>query len=106
MKKAIFIITILAIIFAFRNPFQEPKHSTIEQFYQTTRFNGGMFSFDEKNLLIGSNQTGIFNAFQITVNGGKAIALTHSTTESIYPISYFPFDNRILYSSNRPTKER
>jgi dipeptidyl aminopeptidase/acylaminoacyl peptidase len=100
MKRTFFVIGIMAILIAFSNKIKEPKKYTIEQFYKTTRFNGGGFSFDEKNILIGSNQTGIFNIYQVSENGGDLIPLTNSTTESIYPISYFPFDNRILYSSN------
>lgn len=103
--KTITIITILVIFSAFKTSFKEPKQYTIEQFYKTIRYNGGSFSFDEKNLLIGSNQTGIYNVFEISVNGGEAQGLTNSTTESIFPISYFPTDSRILYTSDQGGNE-
>ncbi len=105
MKKALLFLVILATTFAFKSSLKEPKQYTIEQFYKTIRYNGGNFSFDEKNLLIGSNQTGIYNAYQIPASGGELKALTTSSTESIYPISYFPFDNRMLYSSNKGGNE-
>ncbi|SMC87026.1 S9 family peptidase [Moheibacter sediminis] len=103
--KTISVIVILAILSAFETSFQDPKQYTIEQFYKTIRYNGGSFSFDEKNLLIGSNQTGIYNVFEISVNGGEAQALTNSTTESLFPISYFPSDNRMLYASDQGGNE-
>ncbi len=105
MKKLLLFLTILCINFAFKSTVREPKQYSIEQFYKTIRFNGGGFSHDEKNLLIGSNQTGIFNVYEVPIAGGTLKPLTTSTTESIFPISFFPHDNRMLYSSNKGGNE-
>ncbi|UCG28130.1 MAG: alpha/beta fold hydrolase [Bacteroidales bacterium] len=78
---------------------------TIEQFYANTNVFGGSFSADETYLLVTSNETGIYNAFTIPVEGGDPVQLTLSDEESIFATSYFPEDDRILYSSDRGGNE-
>jgi dipeptidyl aminopeptidase/acylaminoacyl peptidase len=79
---------------------QTPKSYTIEQFYKTTRITGGTFSHDEKSVLVGSNQTGIFNAYDLNLSTGEMKQLTKSEKSAIYPISYFPKDKRFLYTAD------
>ncbi|MFT5571052.1 MAG: dipeptidyl aminopeptidase/acylaminoacyl peptidase, partial [Cyclobacteriaceae bacterium] len=71
---------------------------TIEQFYENTNIGGGSFSPDESKLLISSNETGIYNAFEIDIASGAKTQLTSSTEESYYAQSYFPEDDRILFT--------
>jgi dipeptidyl aminopeptidase/acylaminoacyl peptidase len=81
------------------------KQYTIEQFYKTVNIGGGSFSFDEKNLLISSNQTGIYNVFSMPVDSGKINPLTKSQKESNFAISWFPTDNRFLYTADQGGNE-
>src|SRR5688572_18677542 len=81
------------------------KQYTIEQFMTTTKLGGASFSPDEKKLLYSSNETGIFNAFSVPVGGGKPTQLTKSTTDSTFAVSYFPNDERILYSRDQGGNE-
>ena len=74
------------------------KQYTIEQFMATTSVAGASFSADEKSLLYSSNQTGIFNVYSVPVAGGEATPITRSTTDSTFAVSYFPTDDRILYT--------
>ena len=83
-----------------------PKQYTIEQFLTTTSIFGSSFSADEKSILVTSNQTGIYNAFHIPITGGKPAPLTTSTKDSTYAVSYFPKDNRILFSRDNGGNER
>ena len=55
---------------------------------------------------MGSNQTGVFNAFAIPVDGGKPVQLTDSKVSAIQPIGYFPEDERFLYSSDQGGNEQ
>lgn len=64
---------------------------------QTTLISALSFAHDEKSILVSSNQTGIFNAFAIPVDGGPTRQVTYSTDEDIRAISCFPNDGRILY---------
>jgi dipeptidyl aminopeptidase/acylaminoacyl peptidase len=81
------------------------KQYTVEQFMATTRVMGASFSPDEKRLLYSSNETGIFNVFSVPARGGKPTQLTRSTTESTYAVSYFPKDERVLFSRDQGGNE-
>ncbi|MET0855781.1 MAG: S9 family peptidase [Telluria sp.] len=87
---------------AFAAPVKEvpkaPKRYTIEQFMATTSITGASFSRDEKQILFSSNESGIFNAYTIPVAGGKPVAMTKSTTDSTYAVSFFYNDDRILFT--------
>lgn len=78
---------------------------TIEQFLGSTSIGGSGFSPDNSKVLYSSNQTGIYNAFEVPVTGGEPRQLTNSTDNSVFIISYFPKDNRILYSSDKGGNE-
>ena len=76
------------------------KTYTIDQFMDNEAVSGSSFSHDEKKILIGSNKTGINNAYSLDIETGERTALTQSTDRTIRPISYFPDDDRILLISD------
>jgi dipeptidyl aminopeptidase/acylaminoacyl peptidase len=63
------------------------------------------FSPDESKILLGSNETGIYNVFEMDLATGEKKQLTSSTSESIFPESYFPTDDRVVYSSDKGGNE-
>jgi dipeptidyl aminopeptidase/acylaminoacyl peptidase len=71
----------------------------------TTSVTGASFSADEKRLLYSSNQSGIFNVYSVPVAGGDATPITRSTTDSTFAVSYFPTDDRILYTRDNGGNE-
>lgn len=73
---------------------------TIEQFMSNVNMFGGQFSHDEQSLLVTTDQSGIYNLYTLPVEGGELTPLTSSDTTSIFGESYFPNDNRILFSSD------
>jgi dipeptidyl aminopeptidase/acylaminoacyl peptidase len=81
------------------------KQYTIEQFMNTTSLNGASFSADESKLLFSSNKTGIFNVYTVPVTGGEPTALTSSTTDSTYAVSYFRTDDRVLFTRDQGGNE-
>ncbi len=70
---------------------------TIEQFMNTTAMFGASFSPDERSILVTSDQSGVFNAYEIPAGGGKPQARTHSTTDGVFTVGYLPHDRRVLY---------
>ena len=61
-----------------------PQYSA-EAIYQTTTYGmasagGFAFNADGSGLLISSDQTGVFNAYRLSVDGADAIPLTSSST--------------------------
>ncbi|MBC5993939.1 S9 family peptidase [Pontibacter cellulosilyticus] len=81
------------------------KTYTIEQFMNTTSIAGSDFAPDNSKILFSSNKTGVYNAFEVPVTGGEPRQLTNSTDNSVFAISYFPKDERILYSSDKGGNE-
>ena len=71
----------------------------------TTNIGSASFSADESRILFHSNETGIFNVYAIPVAGGKPVALTASKADSHYAVSYFPADDRILFTRDQGGNE-
>ncbi len=84
---------------------RDVKRYTIEQFLKTNSYRGASFSPDKSNLLVSNDTSGVFNAYAIPVTGGPAKQLTDSTTDSIFGVSYFPADERFLYTSDQGGNE-
>ena len=74
-----------------------------ETFFMTTSYGaassaGHAFSADGGRVLVSSDQSGVFNAVQFDVASGESESLTDSTTNAVFAVSYFPNDDRILYT--------
>jgi hypothetical protein len=59
---------------------------TIEQFMNTTAMFGASFSPDERSILVTSDQSGVFNAYEIAAGGGKPQARTHATKDGVFTV--------------------
>lgn len=78
---------------------------TAAQFYDSTAYalgsgSGHVFSPDGRHVLITSDQSGVFNAYLLPVEGGEAVPLTNSTTNAVFAASFFPEDGRVLFGSD------
>ena len=107
-RLASFILATLAVLSGVATVTVEaatPKRYTIEQFMATTSLGGASFSADEKRVLFHSNATGIFNAYTLPVSGGTAPLqpqpVTQSTTDTTYSVSFFPEDDRVLFTRDK-----
>jgi dipeptidyl aminopeptidase/acylaminoacyl peptidase len=81
------------------------KQYTIEQFVNTVSIQGASFSPDEQKILFSSNKTGIWNLYTMPTSGGEWTPVTASTTDSTYAVSYFPADERILFTRDKGGNE-
>jgi dipeptidyl aminopeptidase/acylaminoacyl peptidase len=70
---------------------------SIEQFMDNEAVFGGSFSPDNSKLLVTSNRSGIFNMYTVPTSGGEFTPVTDSDSSSVYAISFFPNDDRILF---------
>ncbi|MAT53502.1 MAG: S9 family peptidase [Saprospirales bacterium] len=84
---------------------REVKQYSIEQFYQNTRVGGGAFSPDETKLLVHSDESGIFNLYEINIADGSKRQLTNSTVESYFAVDYVPGTNLIIYTADKGGNE-
>ena len=83
----------------------KPTQYSVADFYANKDYFGASFSPDRQKILVGSNSSGIWNAYAVPIAGGDLEPLTSSTTNSIFPVSYFPNDGRIIYSSDQGGNE-
>jgi len=73
------------------------KSYTINQIMDNEAVFGGSFSPDNSNLLVTSNKSGIYNIYKVPTGGGDFEPLTKSDSSSVFGISYFPNDERMLF---------
>lgn len=73
------------------------KTYTIKQMMDNEAIGGGSFSPDNSKLLISSNRSGIYNMYTVPTSGGELTPLTASDSSSVFAISYFPKDERMLF---------
>ncbi|MCW0481292.1 S9 family peptidase [Gaoshiqia sediminis] len=105
MRKSLF-LAILAISGACSQVEQKaPQQYSIEQFYQNTRYSGGAFSPDETRLLVSSDETGIFNLYEISIADGSKKQVTFSDKETFFAIDYVPGTDQLLYSADKGGNE-
>ena len=86
-------------------PREVPSY-TIDQFLDVTAITGASVSPDKSKVLVSTDETGIFNAYAYPVDGSEPVQLTDSTTDAIFAVSYFPDDDRFLYTSMRSRGSR
>lgn len=91
-------VAILAACATSKDETPEVQKYSIGQFYENVSVSGGSFSPDESKLLINSNETGIFNVYEIDIASGEKKQLTNSSQESYFGQSYFPNDDRFIFS--------
>ena len=70
-------------------------------FHETTTISGASFSADESQLLMSSDESGIFNVYAQPFAGGDPKQLTHSTTDAHFAVSWFPEDDRFLFRADK-----
>lgn len=105
MKSLCYSLIVAAIISGCDGSGSEPKKYSMKQFMDNTEMTGVSFSPDGKKLLVSSQASGIFNAVAIDVETGEQKLLTKSTTDAVFAYSYFPADERFIFSRDKGGNE-
>lgn len=105
IRLALVIVGISLIVSCGTGDNKEVKQYTIQQFMDVVQINGGSFSADDSKVMINSKETGIFNAVAIDIKTGQQTPLTASTDNAIFGLSYFPGDDRMIYTSDHGGNE-
>ena len=100
LKPHFALIALILFIASCTQTYTPTKYS-IEQFYQNNRIGGGSFSDDETKLLVRSDESGIFNVYEIDIVSGVKTQKTFSEKESYFAIDYLPGTNHILFSADK-----
>jgi dipeptidyl aminopeptidase/acylaminoacyl peptidase len=69
---------------------------TMDQLVKTVSVGGGSFNPDETKLLVHTNETGVFNVYELDLATGERIALTEGQ-DTTYAVAYMPNDERVLF---------
>lgn len=81
------------------------KTYSAEQFFQTTSMFGSSINHDGTAVLVSSDATGVFNAYRYPIDGSAATQLSMSEKDTVYGVSWFPGDDRFLYSADQGGNE-
>ena len=94
MKKILIIISL--VLLASCSGKKEVTQYTIDQFYKNVNTGLSAFSPDETRVLVSSNETGIYNVFEINIADGSKRQVTGRTNSA----------RRVLSraGSSRPTR--
>lgn len=79
---------------------QDIPQYQIEQFLESTSVFGSSFSPNGSKILVSSDESGVFNAYAIPVDGGDMVQLTSSEDDAVLVAGYFRADERFLYSQD------
>ena len=111
MRSLILLLTFVTLFLSCKNTNENNtpktvKQYTIEQFYKNIRINGGFWSSDESKLLVSSDETGIFNLYQINITDGIKKQITKSDKESFFAAGYVPGTEQMLYLADKGGDEQ
>ena len=81
------------------------KQYSIAQFMSVAKISGIAFSGDEERILFTSDASGILNVHEVRLCDRRQQQLTHSLSENIQSVSYFPGDVRIAFCRDRGNLE-
>lgn len=80
------------------------KTYTMEQFMKTVSIGGSSFNKDETRLLVTSNQSGVFNVYELDLVTGERTPVTEGE-KTTFPVAYMPHDDRILFIRDKEGNE-
>ncbi len=88
-----------------QNAPREPKKYTSEQLRKTVAVAAADFNSDESKVLMSSNETGIFNSYEITIANKNSVALTQSKSDAFRAINYIKGSNNFIYFADKGGNE-
>lgn len=77
----------------------------IQDLFDTISISGGYFSSSEDQLIYSSNESGIYNIYEVDIASGSTAQLTSSDQESLFVSSYVPNSSDFIYSADQGGNE-
>ena len=81
------------------------KKYSIEQFINSESLLGASISPDDEKILFGSDRSGVYNTYSVSLTGSNVEQLTSSEDNWMIPVGYFPDGQRFLYRSDQGGNE-
>ena len=106
MKKRIFsILMFMIIVGCNESQKRDITKYKIDAFFDNIAISGGYFSSSEDKLIFSSNESGIYNVYEVNINNGAVSQLTNSKKESFFIRSYVPGSDDFIYSADKGGNE-
>ena len=106
MKKRIFSILLFMIIVGCNeSQKRDITKYKIDAFFDNIAISGGYFSTSEDKLIFSSNESGIYNIYEVNIDNGAISQLTNSKKESFFIRSYVPGSDDFIYSADKGGNE-
>jgi len=105
MKKILSVISVILLVSCTGKKSPEIGQYTIDQFYKNVSTWFADFSPDETKILVSSNETGIYNVFEISLSDSSKRQVTNSTTDSFFAVGYVHGTNQILFTADKGGNE-
>tara|TARA_B100001093_G_scaffold130035_2_gene122617 strand:- start:2364 stop:4259 length:1896 start_codon:yes stop_codon:yes gene_type:complete len=104
MKKT---LTALIIVFlgCQSSSKKQVNNYDIKDFFNNISVYGGSFSSDEERLIYSSNESGIYNVYEVGISSGTITKLSSSELESFFVQSYVPASNDFIYTADKGGNE-
>ena len=77
---------------------------TMDEFMKTISVGGNSFSHDETRLLVSSNETGVYQVYELDLATNRRRAIT-TGEETTWAVAYMPQDDRILFRRDKDGSE-
>ena len=100
MKKIVF-TALVFMISCVQKPEQNIVKYEIEDFFDNISVYGGYFSSSEERLIFSSNESGIYNVYEVNINDQAVTKLSNSEKESFFVRSYVPNSDSFIYSADK-----
>ncbi len=77
-----------------------PEQFTVEDLYSTVSIYGSGFNEDETKILVNSNVSGVYNAYELTIADTSSVALTKSDKQTLYTNDYLSGSANFIYNAD------
>lgn len=112
MKSRLAVVVVAITLLGACSPVAPPEPArtapstvyTMDQLLKTVSVGGGAFNPDETKLLVHTNETGVFNVYELDLATGRRIPVTEGD-DTTFAVSYMPDDERILFSRDQAGNE-
>ena len=106
---SLLILTSLTLLFGCQSTDSDQSRTVpsynAESFFETTTVFGSDINEQGDAVLVSSDVSGVFNAYKYPLDGSAPIALTESTSDAVWVITWLPGKDRMLYSSDQGGNE-
>lgn len=102
LRAVLFSLAGLVVLMSCSQPPADPPFTTysVRDFLSTINYRGGSFSADSKRILVSHDSTGLVDLYAISIESRSVTSLLAPDSVSRYGVSWFPADDRFLFTAD------